>query len=198
MNTITISCKERTDVGKKSTKALRKEKQIPCVLYGGEGTLHFSTAHNAFKDILKTPEFQKIALELGGKTYQAFLKDAQFHPVTDELLHADLQELIEGRKIFTEIPIRLTGLAKGVRAGGKLMLKERTLKVKTLPKYLVNELVVDVTELELSKSIRVSDVNIEGVEFMLAGAIPIASVEITRALRSAAAAAAGEEEATEE
>lgn len=189
MKNIVIEASLRTDTGKKSTKALRKNNLVPCVLYGGKGNIHFSADVRAFKELLYKPEFSTAEIQIDGSSYKAFVKDSQFHPVNDNLLHVDFQELIEGQSVLTEIPIRLEGLAIGVKAGGKLNLKLRKLKVKTQPQYLVPEIVVNVAHLELSKSVRVRDVNMEGIEFVNPPAVPIASVEITRALRAAAAAA---------
>ncbi len=190
METLSVNAELRTDINKKTTKALRREEKVPCVLYGGENTVHFAASARDFKKLLTSPKFHVVEINLDGKVHKAFLKAEQFHPVTDKLLHLDFQELVPGNKVLTKLPIRLTGLAKGVRSGGKLMVKERTVKVKAYPKDLVSEIVVDVTELELSKSVRVQDIDLPEVQFMDSPAIPIASVEITRALRSAAAAAA--------
>lgn len=189
MKTITVEGQLRKEVGKKATKAIRSAHGVPCVLYGSDQNVHFSAGQKAVKPLIYTPDFQKAAIQVEGKTYTAIVKDLQFHPVTDELLHLDFQELVEGRKVLVELPVRLVGLAKGVRAGGKLLQKMRTVKVKTLPKYLVSEIVVNVDDLELGRSVRVRDIDLGGVEFVTPEATPIASVEITRALRSAAAAA---------
>jgi len=193
MKNIVIEASLRTDTGKKSTKAVRKNNQVPCVLYGGKGNVHFSADAKAFKELFYKPEFSTAEIKIDGNSYKAFVKASQFHPVNDNLLHVDFQELVPGQTVLTEIPIRLEGLAIGVKAGGKLNLKLRKLKVKTQPKYLVPEIVVNVEHLELSKSVRVREVKMEGFEFVNPPAVPIASVEITRALRAAAAAASGEE-----
>ena len=192
MKNIVIEASLRTDTGKKSTKALRRTNQVPCVLYGGKGNIHFSADVRAFKELFYKPEFSTAEIQIDGSSYKALVKASQFHPVNDSLLHVDFQELIAGQTILTEIPIRLEGLAPGVKSGGKLNLKLRKLKVKTVPKYLVPEIVINVEHLELSKSVRVREVKMEGIEFLNPTAVPIASVEITRALR--AAAAAGDEE----
>ncbi|MGB1206781.1 MAG: 50S ribosomal protein L25 [Chitinophagales bacterium] len=193
MKNIVIEASLRTDTGKKSTKALRRTNQVPCVLYGGKGNVHFSADMRAFKDLFYKPEFSTAEIKIDGSSYKAFVKASQFHPVSDKLLHVDFQELVPGQTVLTEIPIRLEGLALGVKAGGKLTLKLRKLKVKTQAQYLVPEIVLNVEHLELSKSVRVRDVKMEGLEFVNPPAVPIASVEITRALRAAAAAAGGEE-----
>ncbi|MEZ4886961.1 MAG: 50S ribosomal protein L25/general stress protein Ctc [Chitinophagales bacterium] len=190
MKAIAIEGTIRNSSGKKAAKEVRREDMVPCVVYGGEENVHFSAPMSAIRPLIYTPDFNTISVTVEGKTYSTIIKDFQSHPVTDSIMHVDFQELVPNRPIFTEIPVRLTGLAKGVKAGGKLMLKMRTLKVKALPENLVSEIKVDVTPLEVGKSVRVRSVNIEGIEVMNSPATPIASVDITRALRSAAAAAA--------
>lgn len=189
MNTVTIKGELRQPDGKKGTKILRKKNLVPCVIYGGPSNVHLAIDGRTLDKVLANKSFQKIELQVEGRSYSTFLKATQFHPVTDNVLHADFQELVPGQKVTTELPVKLQGLAKGVRIGGKLMTKVRKLRVKAYPENLVPEIVVNVEELELGKSVRVQDVKIDGVEFMNSPAIPIASVEITRALRSAAAAA---------
>lgn len=183
----------RNTSGKKSAKNIRREGMVPCVIYGGEETIHFSTPIAALRPLINTPDFNTVSITVEGKTYDTVIKTYQEHPVTDNLIHVDFQELVADRPIYTEVPIRLKGLAIGVKNGGKLMLKMRSLKVKALPKDLISEIPVDVSKLEVGKSVRVQSVNIEGVQIMNAPASPIASVDITRALKSAAAAAAKEE-----
>lgn len=193
MKSIAIEGTAREIGGKKLAKKIRREGQVPCVMYGGENNVHFSAAAGDLRPLIYTPDFHTVNVSVGGQSYKAILKSLQAHPVTDDILHVDFQELIEDRPVFAEIPIRLKGLAIGVKNGGKLMTKLRKLKVKALPNALVSEVEVDVTNIEVGKSVRVQDVQIEGVQFMNAPATPIASVEITRALRSAAAAAAKED-----
>ncbi len=194
METIAITGEARTDTGKKSTKAVRKNGGVPCVIYGADENVHFSASVKAFKELIYSPKFKTAEITVNGNTHKAFIKDMQFHPVTDGLLHIDFQALTDGQPVLTELPIRLVGRAVGVAAGGKLMTKVRKLKVKVLPQHLVPEIVVDVSHLDIGKSVRVRDVELEGVQLMQAPAIPIASVEITRALRAAQAAAGKESE----
>lgn len=193
MKSLAIEGTARELGGKKLAKKVRREGLVPCVMYGGKEPLHFSATTASLRPLIYTADFHTVNISLGGQNYNAILKSLQTHPVTDAVMHVDFQELIEDRPVFAEIPIRLVGLASGVKAGGKLITKLRKLKIKAFPKNLVSEVKVDVTKLEVGKSVRVQDVQIEGVQFMNAGPIPIASVEITRALRSAAAAAAKED-----
>jgi large subunit ribosomal protein L25 len=196
MKTIALTGTSRTDLGKKSTKALRNAGLIPCVLYGGEKNHHFSLTKKALRDLIYTDEFRTAEVEVDGTKYSAIIKTVQFHPVTDAIQHIDLLELVEGQSVIAEIPIKLVGAATGVKVGGVLMQKIRKLKIKTTPDKLSSSIEVDVEHLMLGKSIRIREIKVaEGMEIMNSGGIPLASVEIPRALRSTEAQ---EEVATEE
>lgn len=184
METITIQGNVRQDLGKKATKALRKEALIPCELYGGESNVHFATTKKDLKGLVYTPNLYKAGIEIDGKTYEAILKDIQFHPVTDEILHVDFQQLVEGNTIRTEVPVRPVGVAVGVKVGGKLMVNVRKLKVKSTPENLQDHIEIDVTKLKLGQSFKVRDIKDTGMEILNAPSIPIAAVEIPRSLRS--------------
>lgn len=189
METIAISGNSRTDVGKKATKALRKDGLVPCVIYGGEKVIHFSSTPKSFKHLIFTPDFKLADLNIDGQTYQCILKDAQYHPVTDEIVHLDFLQLVPNKTVKVNIPVGFKGVSPGVKGGGKLVSKLRTLKIKTTPEKIVNKLFVDISSLELGDSVRVRDVEIsDGMEVMNPGATPVASVEVPRALKSAAAA----------
>jgi len=195
MKTIEIVGKERATTGKKSTQELRKENNVPCVIYGGENNIHFFAHKNAFRDLLYTDEFKKATITVeGGATVDAIVKAVQFHPVTDNIQHIDFLQLVPGQKLKTELPIRLTGSPAGVKAGGTLVQKIRKLKVLTVPESLASAIEVDVSHLEMGKSIRIRDVKVdENTQVMNSLGIPLASVEIPRAMRSAEAAAEGAE-----
>ena len=191
MEAVTVSGTIRTEVGKKATKAVRSAGEIPAILYSKNGSVHFSTTHKAVKNLIFTPAFRVADIELDGKTHRAIVKDIQWHPVTDEIVHIDFLELINGHAVKVELPVRFEGTAPGMRAGGKLLQLMRRVKVKALPENLVDELMLDISGLELGQSIRVRDIApIEGVEVMSAGASPVGIIEIPRALRSAATAEA--------
>jgi large subunit ribosomal protein L25 len=194
MKTIALTGTSRTELGKKSTKALRNANLVPCVLYGGENNLHFSVAPMALRDLIYTNEFRVAEVTVGDDVRQAIIKTVQFHPVTDKIMHVDLLELVEGQSVKAEIPIRLVGVAKGVKVGGVLMQKIRKIKVQTTPDKLSAFINVNVEHLALGKSIRVREVQVEeGIEILNSGGIPLASVEVPRALRSAEARTAAEE-----
>ena len=194
MQTVAIKGEARTDLGKKFTKSVRNEGKIPCVLYGKDEVAHFSTTLKDIKSIVYTPEFKVAEIELAGNTYRCILKDVQYHPVTDEILHIDFLKLIDGHPVKVEVPIKFTGTSPGVKSGGKLIQQVRRIKIKTVPEKIVDELTLDISSLELGQSIRVRDIQaIEGIEIMNSPGIPVALVEIPRALRSAAAAKEKEE-----
>lgn len=191
MKTVVIEAQARDSVGKKDAAHLRRAGHVPCVLYGDkQACVHFHAHKNSFKDIIFSPDFVTAEVKVSGNSYNAFIKAAQYNPVTDELQHVDFQLLQPNHPVVIELPLKLQGLAVGVQAGGKLLQKVRRLKVKAMPEKLIAEIKVDVSKLEVGKSIRVRDLELTGIEVLVPPATPLASVEITRALRAAAAAAA--------
>jgi large subunit ribosomal protein L25 len=189
MKTITIEGQLRSDFGKKATRQIRSEEQVPCVIYGGAETVSFSAPAKAFKNLIYTPDFQLAEVKLDGKVYRCVLKDMQFNVVTDELAHIDFLELVEDKKVLVTIPIKLVGSSVGVKAGGKMVVKLKALKVKALPKDLVENIEVNVENLELNANIRVEDVKAGNLEIMNSPRIPVASVVMTRQLRQEEATA---------
>ena len=183
MKTITIEGQLRSDLGKKATRQLRSEEQVPCVIYGGADTVSFSAPAKAFKDLVYTPDFQLAQINVNGKTYKCILKDKQFDVVTDELSHVDFLELVEDKKVVATLPLKMVGQSVGVKAGGKLVVKMKALKVKALPKHLRENIEVNIDNLDLNANIRVEDVKDENLEILNSPRIPIASVVMTRQLR---------------
>lgn len=183
MKTITIEGQLRTDSGKKATRQLRSQKMVPGVIYGGAQEINFSAPATAFKDIVYTPEFILANVVIDGKNYRCILKDLQFHKVTDQLLHVDFLELVEDKKVIATLPLHYTGTPAGVKAGGKLVLKMKNVKVKTLPKYLKEHIEVNIEKLELNGNLRVQDIPAENIEILNSPRIPIASVTMTRQLK---------------
>jgi large subunit ribosomal protein L25 len=190
MKSITIEGQLRTESGKKSTRQLRSQELVPGVIYGGEKEVNFSAPAKAFKPLVYTGDFQVAEVSVEGKTYRCILKDLQFDKVSDHLIHVDLLELVENKKVVATLPIKFTGAAAGVKAGGKLVTKIKALKVKALPKDLRENIEVDITNLELNGNIRVEDVKADGMEIMNSPRIPIASVVMTRQLKQEEATAA--------
>src|ERR1700743_1182231 len=190
MKTITIEGHLRTEMGKQATRQLRSEEKVPGVIYGGANEVNFSAPLTSFKTLVYTPDFQLAEIKVDGKAYRCILKDLQFDKVTDELIHADFLELVEDKKIVATIPLKFTGSAKGVKDGGKLITKMKALKVKTLPKYLKENIEVDLTELEAIGNVRVEDVKEANYEILNSPRIPIASIVLTRQLKQEEAATA--------
>lgn len=196
MEIVAVKGQVRSDVGKKSSKAVRKEGLVPCVIYGPHDTMHFTIDPKAVKPLIYTPDFKLAEIELDGNTYKCIVKDIQFHPVTDEIVHLDFLSLSDGHKIKVEVPLKFEGVSPGMKLGGKLQQNLRRVKIKTTPEHLVDRLVLDISHLALGQAVRVRDIaEIDGVEIMSPPGTPVASIEIPRALRSATAAAAATGEA---
>jgi large subunit ribosomal protein L25 len=189
MKTITIEGQLRTESGKKATRQIRSQDLVPGVIYGGEQEISFAAPSIAFKTLVYTPSFQIAEVKLEGATYRCIMKDLQFDKLTDKLIHIDLLELVEGKKVVATIPLHFTGVAKGVKEGGRLSIRMKALKIKTLPKYLLEQIEVNVDDLELNGNIRVEDVKVENFEILNPPRIPIASVNLTRELKQEEAAA---------
>jgi large subunit ribosomal protein L25 len=189
MKSITIEGQLRTESGKKATRQLRSQQLVPAVIYGGKKEINFSAPATAFKDIVYTSEFMLTEVKVDGSTYRCILKDLQFNKVTDLLTHVDLLELVEDKKVIATLPLKFTGTPAGVKAGGKLVTKMKSFKVKTLPKYLREFIEVDLTKLELNENVRVEDVKLENIEVLNSPRIPIASVTMTRQLKQEESAA---------
>jgi large subunit ribosomal protein L25 len=189
MKTITIKGQLRTGTGKSATRQLRSQDMVPGVIYGGAQEVSFAAPATEFKPLVYTPDFQLAEVTVEGKTYRCILKDLQFDKVSDRLNHVDLLELVEDKKVSATIPLKFTGTSAGVKEGGKLVTKMKALKVKTLPKYLRENIEVDITSLELNGNIRVEDVKLDHYEILNSPRIPIASVIMTRQLKQEEAAA---------
>jgi len=191
MKTVTIEGQLRTGTGKSAARQLRSQDLVPGVIYGGAKDVIFTTTAVALKPFVYTSDFQKIEIKVDGQTYTCILKDLQFDKVTDKLIHIDLLELVEGKKVSATIPLKFTGAAAGVKAGGKLEIRLKSVKVKTLPKYLKENIEVDLTNLELNSNIRVQDIVADNIEIQNSPRIPIASVTMTRQLKQEEAATPG-------
>lgn len=191
MKTFALKGEIRSDFGKKAARTYRRENLIPCVVYGGhnEENLNFVVKTADVRNLIYTPEVFLVDLDLGSRKLQAIVKEVQFHPVKDTILHIDFLHVFENVPVVMEIPVRLEGLAAGVRAGGKLSLDIRKLKVKALPEKLPEELVINVENLELGKSIQVGQLNFEGMEILNAKNAVVCRVQLTRAAKGAAAKA---------
>ena len=185
MKSIAISGSPRENVGKRDAKELRYEGKVPAVLYGGATQTHFSVSAADLKPVIYTPVVHFIDLDIAGVKSQAIIKDLQFHPLTEQILHVDFLLLDEKKPITIEIPIRLTGTSPGVKMGGKLVQKLRKLRIKALPKDHLDNIDVSIEGLEVGKSVRVSDLKLEKLNITNAVEDTIVSVTTSRALRQA-------------
>lgn len=183
MKTITIEGQIRTEFGKTATRQLRSEDKVPAVIYGGAKEINFSAPASAFKNLVYTPDFMLAEIKLDGTSYQCVLKDLQFEKVSDRLIHVDFLELVGSKKVIVNIPIKFTGTPVGVKEGGKLMIKMKSLKVKTLPEYLNENIEMDLSDLKLNENVRVGDVKAPNMEILNSARIPVASVTMTRQLK---------------
>ena len=180
MNTITIEGQLRTGFGKSATRALRSQELVPAVIYGGTAEINFAAPAAAFKNLIYTPNFQYAEVNVDGNTYRTILKDLQFDKVTDKLIHVDLLELVEGKEVVADIPLKFVGASKGVKDGGKFVSKLTAVKVKILPENLRESIEVPIDNLDVNENIRVEDIVSENFEILNSPRIPIASVVMTR------------------
>ncbi len=184
MKTFELSGVTRKELGKKSSKAARAKELVPCVIYGGEEVRHFDTKESSLRKLVYTSEIFVINLTLDDKKpIKAILKDIQFHPVSDKILHIDFLEVFEDKPIVMEVPVKLQGLAIGVRSGGKNHLEMRKLKVKGLYKDIPELITINVEKLDLGKTIQVKSMKMDNLEFLNAPNSVICSVKMTRVAR---------------
>lgn len=196
MKEIELKGTKRTETGKKATKLLRKEGLVPCNVYGekkGEDglpeALSFAVSMRDLRKIVYTPHIYVVNLVIDGESHTAVMKELQFHPVTDQVLHVDFYEVNDQKPITIGIPVKLNGLAQGVRDGGRINLSIRKINVTAPYQVIPEHLDIDVTSLQLGKSIKVGDLSFEGLELATPADVIVCSVKATRASRSAAAAA---------
>ena len=186
MKTFELTGSKREGTGKKAAKAYRKESLVPCVLYGGEEVVHFTVTKEGIRKLIYSPEVFIVDLTVDDKKLVAILKETQFHPVSDELLHADFQQVFKDKPVVMEIPIVLEGLAQGVKDGGKLSMDMRKLKVKGLYKDFPEKLVINIENLGLGKTIQVGNLDFKNLELLNSKDNVVAAVKLTRAARGLA------------
>lgn len=200
MKTIEIKAVSRDQFGKKSSNALRAEGNVPCVMYREKENLHFYAHQNAFRGLVYTPEVFIVNLIVDDKSYNAVMKDIQFHPVTDHIQHIDFMQVSDDKPVIIDIPLKITGESSGVKAGGKLRVKRRTLKVKGLVKDLPEDLTIDITNIEIGQSVKIGDLSYDKLEVIDNKRAMIVSVDVSRVSikdEEAAAAPAAEASAAE-
>lgn len=192
MKSIDLNGTVRENLGKTGSKKLRNDEKVPCILYGGESNIYFSVIEKDLKHIIYTPNVYLINLNVDGKQYSAKIQDIQYHPVSDSPVHIDFLQVSDKKKITIELPVKVEGNSIGVREGGKLVQELRKVKVKGFLNDLPDEVVVDVTELGVGKSLRVGELKAAKYEFLNLKNSPVVSVKVTRAARGAADATAAE------
>ena len=185
MQTIQINGTARNDFGKKFAKAARREGQVPCIVYGGGEEIAFSVDAKELGQLIYTPNSYIIEINIDGKIVKAVMREVQFHPVREQILHVDFYRVQEGKPVAVNVPVRLTGNAEGVKIGGKLALSARKLTVKGLVEYIPDEIVVDVTPLKVGQTIFVGDLQHENLTFITPATTAVCAVRVTRASRAA-------------
>lgn len=183
MKTLEIKGSLRTELGKKSSKKARKEGNVPCVIYGKEQNIHFQAHENSFKNLIYTPDAHIVNLNLDGKDYKVVLQDVQFHPVTDRIAHADFVEIFDNKPIIISLPIKVTGESVGVKAGGKLRIKKRHLKVKGFANDIPESLLIDITDVKIHHSVKVGDLSYEKIELIDPKITTVLSVATSRVVQ---------------
>lgn len=197
MKQISINGTVRTELGKKAAKAIRNSGNVPCVLYGEKKdangqpeAIHFTVSEKEINKLIYTPHIYLVDINIDGEDHKGILKEVQFHPVKDNVLHIDFLEVHAEKPIVMGVPIAPQGLAEGVRAGGRLITMVRKLNVKALYSAIPEKLNIDVTALQLGKSIKVGDLHFENLELVTPKEVIVCTVKMTRAAMGAAAAAA--------
>jgi len=198
MKTFEIKGRLRKDVGKKSSRKIRNDGNVPCVMYGGEELVHFSVPELSFKDVVYTPNVYLIKLDIDGRTFETLLQDIQFHPVSDHIIHVDFKQISFDKEVATYLPIKLVGESVGIKQGGKLRLKRRKLKVKALPGNLPDFIEIDITNIDIGESIKIGEVVIDNLELLDPHRSMIVAVASSRIAKGMEEMVEEEEEVTEE
>ena len=180
MKTLAISVKQRENVGKTSTRALRNQGKVPCVLYGGEKQVTFHAHENDFRKLVYTPDVFIVELDIEGSKVKAIMQDIQFHPVTDKILHIDFLEISDDKAITVSIPVILNGLAIGVRDGGNLMFRRRKIITRGFTVNLPNAIEINIEDVKIGQFIYIKDLNIEGCEFLAPASSVVVGVKMSR------------------
>jgi large subunit ribosomal protein L25 len=198
MKTLLVKGEKRKSLGKKEAKLLRSQEAVPAVLYGAGEPIHFSVPFSEMRQLVYTPGVYLIDLDIEGTVYQAIMQDTQWHAVEEQILHVDFLKVEEGKKVKIDVPVKVVGLAKGIKAGGKLKVNLRRLKIKALAKDLPDAIEINVTKLGIGQSIKVGDLALKNIEILDKKTNVVVAVTITRAAKGAAGAVVEEEEEVEE
>lgn len=193
MKTLEIKGTARTEFGKKGSRAVRREESVPAVIYGNGETVHFSVPASELRHLIYTPHAYVVEVNIDGKKETVVMREVQFHPVHEHVLHVDFYRVDPNKPVALDIPVQLSGNSEGVKMGGKLSLSKRKIRAQALLKDLPDTIKIDVTHLGLGKSIFVGDLDIPGLTLLTPASTAICAVRMTRAARGAAAAAAAAE-----
>jgi large subunit ribosomal protein L25 len=185
MKIVTLSGSPRANVGKVDAKAIRAKGHVPCVIYGAGEQIHFSADIRHFKNIIFTPETNLVNVEVDGKTYKTVLQEAQYHKINDRLIHADFLQVTEDKPVTVQLPVKTIGTSEGVKAGGKLTIKLRKLKVRGLIAKLPEYIELNIEKLAIGKSISAGDIQIDGLTLLHPKNISVVSVDTTRTVATA-------------
>jgi len=197
METVAVKAQVREEMGSRGANLVRKDGLIPAVVYGGDTVHHIGVGYNELRHAIYTPDFKIVNLDINGESYRCIVRDVQFHPVTEDIVHVDFLMLVPGKPVRVEIPVHFAGTSPGIKAGGRLVKKMRKIAIRTKPENLIHEYVVDISGLLMGQSIRVKDAKtIDGIEVLSGPNQPLATVAVPRALKGADAI--GEEEEEEE
>jgi large subunit ribosomal protein L25 len=201
MKTIKLKGSLRENIGKSNAKNLRKEKLVPCVMYGQGENLHFQIEEKEFNKVVFTADAYVISFDIDGKKADAIVRDVQYHPVTDRIIHADFYEVNEKSPVWIMLPVAMEGASIGVLKGGRLVQKMRKIKVKGIPGDLPEHITVDISKLDIGKSIKIKDLKFDKIEFLDPANAVVVLVKTARGVQTDAEAegeeAEGEEAAAE-
>ena len=190
MRTVSLSGSLRESVGKKDAKAIRAAGNVPCILYGAGHQISFQVSYKDLTPLVYTPEVNKVSLQIDGKTYTSIIKEIQFHPVSDKMIHVDFLELVDNKPIFMSVPVTVYGNSLGVKQGGKLVINSRKLNIKATPENLPDSIKIDVEKLDIGQGIKVGAIGLDNVQILDEPNKMVVSVKTTRAAQAAATNAA--------
>ncbi len=192
MESVVINATERTAKGKVASLHNRRNGLVPCILYSKDENISFNASPSELKSLLYTPDFKMAEIHLNGQVHNCILKDIQTHPLSDSVIHLDFLKLVKGTTVKVQIPLKLIGTAAGVKSGGKIVQRMRTVHIKAASENIVSEVQLDVTNLELGQSMRIKDIKpIKGIEIINPGSTPVVGVEVPRALKGGTDTPAG-------
>lgn len=197
MKTFELKGTIRKDTGKKYSRKLRMEEKVPCVMYGGKENIHFSMPELSFKDIVYTSNVYLLKIDIEGNNHDAVIRELQFHPVTDRIIHADFKEYYPDQPVIINLPVKIVGESIGLKAGGKLRIRRRIIKARGLIKDFPEYIEIDITDLDIGHTIRIEDLKFEGLEFLDSSGSMIVSIVSARVISKAMLTAIEDIEAKE-